>query len=71
MLFRSDFYFGRLDLIGKGDNGRMLKHYQNEILCTKERFDSNVSKYVTITYDEYINNLKNTLFNISTIAYKK
>jgi len=34
------FYFGRLDLIGKGDHGRFLKMYNTGLEADKKWFDN-------------------------------
>lgn len=65
------YYFGRLDLVGKGDHGRMVKHYSAEIKTEKSNFEKQCGTYISCTFEDYINNCTKILSKIQLIAYKK
>ena len=46
------FYFGRLDLIGKGDHGRLINDCIKTLSWTNEQYKSNFIT-PTIPFDEY------------------
>ena len=66
-------YFGRLDLIGKGDHGKSIKYY-NEVLNWK-RLPKDYVSYNTTKEQEVLEECKKeakeTLELITSIAYKK
>lgn len=65
-------YFGRLDLIGKGDHGRRIKYYKDEINWSFDRMKKALSGYMELTpekYVEIINNTKEKLQRVQNIAY--
>ena len=64
------FYFGRLDLIGKGDHGRYMKDCMQNINISKELFDKRFSD-TTWKYDEFVSEAKSRLESYQQIAYKK
>ena len=65
-------YFGRLDLIGKGDNGIVIKRYKATLDLT-EYPSTNIPN--GLTPEQALENLKNNALEIikeyTTIAYKK
>ncbi len=65
-------YFGRLDLIGKGDNGIVIKRYKATLALDKYP-SSNIPS--GLTPEQALENLKNKALEIikkyTTIAYKK
>ncbi len=67
-----DCYFGRLDLIGKGDHGIVIKRYKATLALTEYP-----SKDIPngLTAEQALENLKNNALEIikeyTTIAYKK
>ncbi|CAB4136285.1 hypothetical protein UFOVP579_47 [uncultured Caudovirales phage] len=64
-----EYFFGRFDLIGKGDHGRALKHYAHEVNCTEAQYNAcDLSK--RITYQEYKTNVVKRSIEIGTIATK-
>lgn len=64
------FYFGRIDLIGKGDHGRMLKHYLECINLDENTFNKRLSNYWE-SFDAYKNKQKENFANFNSIAYLK
>jgi hypothetical protein len=64
-----EFFFGRVDLIGKGDHGRMLKYYKGESSVTKEVFQKQYSPWANISFEDYIQNINNKAKELLTIAY--
>jgi hypothetical protein len=67
---KGTFYFGRLDLIGKGDHGRYMRDCIERMKRTIEQFEK-ISKYYICGYDEYVSNAKSRLESYQQIAYKK
>jgi len=66
------FYFGRLDLIGKGDNGRCIKNKIHNINMSEEQFLQMYTRGIyNNTYEKFIEDAKKGLQIITTIAYKK
>ena len=69
------FYFGRLDLIGKGDHGRSLKclDFQMNISIDKfkKQFPVEIYPILHNQYDRYTSDAKKDYQSLSTIAYKK
>jgi hypothetical protein len=69
------FYFGRLDLIGKGENGRFIKDRIQSLNMTEEQFKKkfpiDIYPIFHNQYDEYIADAKKDLKIYTTIAYKK
>ena len=70
---RSGYYFGRLDLIGKGDHGKAIK-YHNEVLNWK-RLPKDYVSYNKPNEEKVLadckQQAKQTLELITSIAYKK
>ena len=65
-------YFGRIDLIGKGDYGRFLKYAIERMNMTEETFNNRYPKEIyKWTYSEMIEEAKNDYERLSKIAYKK
>jgi hypothetical protein len=65
-----EFFFGRTDLVGKGDHGRYLKIYKENSQVSEERYNEGASKYTTQTYQEWLNVMAKRLNELSTIVYK-
>lgn len=60
------YYFGRLDLIGKGEHGSYLNFCQFAINATEKEF---FKKYKFNLTEEKIEELKNTIERLNSIAY--
>ena len=70
------FYFGRIDLIGKGEHGRSINNLIYTSLQTESQYNDFLNKHKELivsypTYQEHIENSKIRLNKIKTIAYKK
>jgi len=63
-------YFGRLDLIGKGEHGRLIRDRMDRLKMSVEQFEK-ISKYYTCDYDGYILDSNQCLERLQKIAYKK
>jgi len=61
------FYFGRVDLIGRGIHGQMLKSRQSNMNMTKAQFDKDYSGQGD--YEKFISACKNDFNTWSKIAY--
>lgn len=64
------YFFGRLDLIGKGEHGERWNNYEKKInqlseLPANEKSD----KYSDMTTEQIIEDLKISLSKLTTIAY--
>jgi hypothetical protein len=72
---KGSFYFGRLDLIGKGDHGRYMRDCIQRIGTTiekfKKTFPADIYPIYHNQYDEYISDAKSRLEGYQQIAYKK
>jgi hypothetical protein len=65
-------YFGRLDLIGKGDHGRFIKDINQSMLLTEDQFYAKYSKDIyNYVYENEMARYQNRLNKLNTIAYKK
>jgi hypothetical protein len=64
------FYFGRIDLIGKGDHGRYMRDSIEKTKMSIEQF-AKFSKYYTCTHEKFISDAKESLVKYQQIAYKK
>lgn len=63
------FYFGRLDLIGKGEHGKTIAHALNELQVTEANYTW-VGRYqVPQTFAEHQNNCQAQLDRFYAIAY--
>ena len=60
------FYFGRLDLIGKGDHGKFIKDRINGLQTTREAY---AARELTKSYEAYIEDYKKDLEHFNQIAY--
>lgn len=64
------YYFGRLDLIGKGEHGQKLNNCEKWLKVTESEYQNSAySKYST--YDEMIESKKNSITKLNSIAYLK
>ncbi len=62
------FFFGRLDLIGKGDHGRYIKIWNENIQHVSKKPLNEKTSGGTCTNGEYLENLKIGLKKFQTIA---
>jgi hypothetical protein len=60
------FYFGRLDLIGKGTHGLIIKDALKSLQWTREEY---ATYQWTSSYEEHIEGKKNLLNILNSIAY--
>ena len=68
--FNGKYFFGRLDLIGKGEHGQRLNNCEKKLKLTESEYQNSAySKYST--YDEMVESAKNMITKLSTIAYLK
>jgi hypothetical protein len=66
------FYFGRLDLIGKGDHGRLVKWNLEKMNMSEQKFLKLYPRDIyNNEYHETIDEAKKDYQSLSTIAYKK
>ncbi len=64
-----DFYFGRLDLIGKGSHGRRLKHYlEYKLSVSDDQIDSFYMKYYG-SVEAYRKGTQEEYRELNSIAY--
>lgn len=64
------FYFGRLDLIGKGDHGRYINRAMSDLAITAERWEKIKSMYVVgCTLERIKNFAQERLIAYNQIAY--
>lgn len=67
------YFFGRLDLIGKGDHGRNLKHAQKQIAdVEKDIQKKSFAEYVETYYktkENYIKETNEVIERLTSIAY--
>jgi hypothetical protein len=61
------FFFGRLDLIGKGDHGRFMKDIKTTWAKVENKPDHEII-YGTLTIGEWKKDRQNMLENFQTIA---
>jgi hypothetical protein len=64
------YFFGRLDLIGKGEQGQILNNCEKDLKLTESEFQ-NMGRSKYYTYDEMIESCKKTIIKLNTIAYLK
>lgn len=62
------FFFGRLDLIGKGDHGKRMKWIVEDINYLSKKPADEKNQYANCTNGESIEKLKGYLKNFQTIA---
>jgi hypothetical protein len=68
----STFFFGRLDLIGKGENARFIKDSMERMNRTEEQFLKLYPRNIySNDYNKEISDMKKRYENYTTIAYKK
>jgi hypothetical protein len=71
-----EFYFGRLDLIGKGDHGRKIRNYQEQIKNPLDSYRRYLScaRVPAMQFDEYTKRItedsEKILKKLNSIAYK-
>jgi hypothetical protein len=67
------YYFGRLDLIGKGEHGMALRHTIKNLALTKYPYQTLPKGIDNIedAFKWYIEATKGTLENLNRIAYRK
>ena len=66
------YYFGRLDLIGKGDHGACLKRYNTALTLTKYPYENlGGASTPEEALEEVKMNAKKCLEELNRIAYKK
>lgn len=65
------YYFGRLDLINNGSHARELNSCIAKAKWTKSDFDSCSYLMQFYTYEQFIDNSKNRVIELNTIAYIK
>lgn len=65
-----EFYFGRVDLVGKGDHGKMIKHYLNYMNIDQKYFDKHLKSY-NESIEQFKSDYKNKFDEINSIAYLK
>lgn len=62
-----EFFFGRVDLIGKGDHGKALRVFENYLANPKKEYAKIINSYVPsyrkkimqeYTYEEYVANME-------------
>ena len=62
-----EFFFGRVDLIGKGDHGKALRVFENYLANPKKEYTKIINSYVPsyrkkimqeYTYEEYVANME-------------
>lgn len=67
------YFFGRLDLIGKGDHGRNLKHAQKQIADVEKDIQKKSFAEYVITYyktkENYIKETNEVIERLTSIAY--
>lgn len=64
------FFFGRIDLIGKGDHGRNLSFCKKQTEITESKF--NASGYYSLkTFTEYVQSFQESIDRLSKIAHLK
>jgi hypothetical protein len=70
-----EFYFGRLDLIGKGNHATYIKYALGYMQMSLEKFNDAFKnpKYTQSKYEyqEFVEMYKNKYKILNTIAYKK
>ena len=68
-----DFYFGRLDLIGKGDHGRLIKRYQDVKANPGSEYEYYLKMDGKLSKEEYIESrlryANERLEKLNAIAY--
>ena len=62
-----EFYFGRLDLIGKGTHGQLINDRLKCLTVSREKFNATNQRFYQ--YDEYIERVKKDLDIFNAIAY--
>ena len=62
-------YFGRLDLIGKGDHGRRINHVMYLLTITEQQFSSSTGWRGT--HADFIQSNQSRLVRLNSIAYLK
>lgn len=62
-----EFFFGRVDLIGKGDHGKALRVFENYLANPKKEYAKIINSYVPsyrkkimqeYTYEDYVANME-------------
>lgn len=76
-----EFFFGRVDLIGKGDHGKALRVFENYLANPKKEYAKIINSYIPsyrkkimqeYPYEEYVKRMdgrKDRYRELSTIAY--
>ena len=64
------FYFGRIDLIGKGEHGRCQKIFFKNMNINQDFFDKHV-KQNWESIEQFKSHYKNKFDNVNSIAYLK
>lgn len=67
----SGFYFGRLDLIGKGEHGTAIKHYNKYLAMSEYPFRHTNGLSPEDALVKLKEDAKQALTNLNAIAYKK
>lgn len=65
------FYFGRLDLIGKGDHGRYLKDCHSRLTFTEAQFRAAYGENTTLTLEKMKDYTALNIAGLEAIAYLK
>lgn len=65
------FYFGRLDLIGKGDHNRKLKHHFEQMNIDESLFNESGLNNFHSSLEAYKSMHKSIHFSLNLIAYLK
>ena len=67
----SGYYFGRIDLIGKGEHGMAIKHYNKTLAMTKFPYKHTMGDTPEEALIKLQKDAKESLERLTTIAYKK
>ena len=67
----SGYYFGRLDLIGKGEHGMAIKMYKKRIELTKFPYSNTMGSTPEEALIKLKEDAKESLITLNKIAYKK
>lgn len=63
------YYFGRLDLIGKGEHGSRLNNCESMMRLTEEEFNKKYKNSIYYDFQRDVESAKNTIERLNSIAY--